>query len=79
VADQNANNPSKEDDKANQEVPKDKTVGEKIVDILHSVMHGGSSSDDPVTDTIKTLRKTSIIGGDNRKARMDQAIKDSGG
>lgn len=68
-----------QNEKSSDDKPKDKTVGDKIVDILHSVFHKSDDSGDPVTDTIKTLRKTSIIGGDNRKARMDQAIKDSGG
>lgn len=67
-----------QDKSGGDDKPKDKTVGEKIVDILHGVFHGSDPSD-PVTDTIKSLRKTSIIGGDNRKAKIDQALKDAGG
>jgi hypothetical protein len=73
VADSN-----KSDDKSDKD-GEEKSVGEKIVDIIHSVFHKPDDSGDPVTDTIKSLRKNSLIGGDYRKAKMDKAIKDSGG
>jgi hypothetical protein len=68
-----------------------KSTADKLIDIVHNLISSGSSASsgsdssdsntkaDPVSDVIKTLSRTSIIGGANRKARMDQAIKDSGG
>lgn len=61
--------------------PKEKTIGDKIIDIIHSVTNsaGGENKDDPVSDVIKKASDNSMIGGGARKKKLDKAIEDSGG
>lgn len=60
-----------------------KSTLDKIIDIVHTMVHsdpeGGDTSKDPVSDTIKTLSDKATIGGGYQKARMDKAISESGG
>lgn len=61
--------------------PKQKTIGDKIIDIIHSVTNsaGGENKDDPVSDVIKRASDGSPVGGGKRKKRMDDEIEKSGG
>jgi hypothetical protein len=63
--------------------PGQKSIGDKIIDILHSVTSsgstGGEDSNDPISPTIKTLSKESIVGGENRKKKIDDAVSAAGG
>lgn len=61
--------------------PKEKTIGDKIIDIIHSVTNsaGGENKDDPVSDVIKRASDNSPVGGGARKKKLDKAIEDSGG
>lgn len=66
------------------DAPAEKTVGDKVVDILHSVFgsksgDGGKEKEDPIAGEIKKARAQSVIGGDRRKAMMDQKIRESEG
>jgi hypothetical protein len=59
-----------------------KTTLDKIIDIVHTMVHsssGGEEKKDPVADSIKKMSNESQIGGGYRKAKMDKAISDSGG
>ena len=64
---------------------KPKSIGDKVIDIIHSIYHssdktGGESSGDPVANkVIDDLSKKSIVGGQNRKKKMDDAITEAGG
>jgi hypothetical protein len=61
----------------------DKSTLDKIIDIVHTMVHatpaGGENKNDPVSDTIKTLSNTSIIGGGTQRRKTDDAISASGG
>lgn len=57
--------------------PKEKTVGDKVIDIIHDIFRNKDT--DPVAKTIEGLSETSVIGGKNRKRKTDDAIEKSGG
>ena len=61
--------------------PKQKTIGDKIIDIIHSVTNsaGGENKDDPVSDVIKKASDESVIGGGRRKRKIDDAESDAVG
>jgi len=62
--------------------PKEKTIGDKIIDIIHSVTSsgtGGESKDDPVSGMIKKASDESMIGGGRRKRKIDEAESDAVG
>ena len=64
---------------------KKKSIGDKVIDIIHSIYHssdktGGESSGDPVANkVIDDLSKKSIIGGQNRKKKIDDIVDGTGG
>jgi hypothetical protein len=63
-----------------QKSPKSKTLGEKVIDILHSVTGtGGEDKEDPISGVIKKASDTSTIGGGRRKKMIDEELEKSGG
>jgi hypothetical protein len=63
---------------------KKKTVGDRVIEIIHSIYHtpqrtGGETKDDPIPKVIDDLSENSIVGGKNRKKKIDKALEDAGG
>ena len=65
-----------------KDTKKEKTIGDKIVDIIHSVTGsgtGGEDSNDPASNLIKRASEESLIGGRRRKRNIDEEIQKAGG